>query len=334
MEEWNKEQGEAADGGDRLEGDGEPQNEDSVAERAAEAEAWAKGEEYADLEGWAEEAADTEIGDWAEEGLEEGSREAQEEQKGSGEAQEEQKGNREAQEGREEFEEGEEEQEESEAGEEEREESEEGEEEREESEEGSKEEREKSKEGGEEWEESEEGAKKKSKKKTFLKELRSNVITVVVALLIGFFLSKYIIANAQVPSGSMETTVMAGDRIIVNRLAYAFGEPQRGDIVTFIYPDDGETLYLKRIMGLPGETIEGIDGVIYINGSPLSQDYTSEIFEEDFGPFQVPEGCYFMMGDNRNDSWDSRFWENQFVEKDAIIGKAAFSYYPHPRILK
>ncbi len=160
------------------------------------------------------------------------------------------------------------------------------------------------------------------------------MITVVVALLIGFFLSKYIIANAQVPSGSMETTVMAGDRIIVNRLAYAFGEPQRGDIVTFIYPDDGETLYLKRIMGLPGETIEGIDGVIYINGSPLSQDYTSEIFEEDFGPFQVPEGCYFMMGDNRNDSWDSRFWENQFVEKDAIIGKAAFSYYPHPRILK
>ncbi|MCI9005160.1 MAG: signal peptidase I [Lachnospiraceae bacterium] len=283
MEEWNKEQGEAADGGDRLEGDGEAQNEDSVAEKTAESETWAKGEEYADLEGWAKEAADAEIGDWAEEGLEEGSEEEQEEQKGSGEEQEEQKGNREAQEGR---------------------------------------------------EESEEDAKKKSKKKTFLKELRSNVITVVVALLIGFFLSKYIIANAQVPSGSMETTVMAGDRIIVNRLAYAFGEPQRGDIVTFIYPDDGETLYLKRIMGLPGETIEGIDGVIYINGSPLSQDYTSEVFEEDFGPFQVPEGCYFMMGDNRNDSWDSRFWENQFVEKDAIIGKAAFSYYPHPRILE
>lgn len=179
-----------------------------------------------------------------------------------------------------------------------------------------------------------EAARKKDKKKAFKKELRSNITMVVAALLIGFFLSKYIIANAQVPSGSMETTVMAGDRIIVNRLAYAFGEPQRGDIVTFIYPDDGETLYLKRIMGLPGETIEGIDGVIYINGSPLSQDYTSEIFEEDFGPFQVPEGCYFMMGDNRNDSWDSRFWENQFVEKDAIIGKAAFSYYPHPRILK
>ncbi|MCI9532873.1 MAG: signal peptidase I [Lachnospiraceae bacterium] len=179
-----------------------------------------------------------------------------------------------------------------------------------------------------------EAARKKDKKKAFKKELRSNITMVVAALLIGFFLSKYIIANAQVPSGSMETTVMAGDRIIVNRLAYVFGEPQRGDIVTFIYPDDGETLYLKRIMGLPGETIEGIGGVVYINGSPISHDYTQEIFEEDFGPYEVPEGCYFMMGDNRNDSWDSRFWDNQFVKKGDIIGKAAFSYYPHPRFLE
>lgn len=175
---------------------------------------------------------------------------------------------------------------------------------------------------------------KRDKRRAFRKELRSNVITIIAALCIGFFMSKYIIANAQVPSGSMETTVMAGDRIIVNRLAYAFGEPQRGDIVTFIYPDDGETLYLKRIMGLPGETIEGIDGVVYINGEPMEHDYTKEIFEDDFGPFEVPEGCYFMMGDNRNDSWDSRFWDHQFVEKKDIIGKAAFSYYPHPRFLK
>ncbi len=168
----------------------------------------------------------------------------------------------------------------------------------------------------------------------FFKELINTAATVVIALLIGFFMSKYMIANAQVPTGSMETTVMAGDRIIVNRLAYTFGEPERGDIVTFIYPDDGETLYLKRIMALPGETIEGISGVIYIDGEELEQDYTDEAIEEDFGPFTVPEGCYFMMGDNRNDSWDSRFWDNQFVRREDIIGKAAFCYFPHPRILK
>lgn len=132
----------------------------------------------------------------------------------------------------------------------------------------------------------------------------------------------------------METTVMAGDRILVNRLSYLFGEPERGDIVTFIYPDDGETLYLKRILGLPGETIEGKGGTIYIDGEPLEQDYTDEVSYDRFGPFQVPEGAYFMMGDNRNDSWDSRYWEHKFVKKEDIIGKAAVSYFPHPRFLK
>lgn len=106
------------------------------------------------------------------------------------------------------------------------------------------------------------------------------------------------------------------------------------DIVTFIYPDDGETLYLKRILGLPGETIEGKGGTIYIDGEPLEQDYTDEVSYDRFGPFQVPEGAYFMMGDNRNDSWDSRYWEHKFVKKEDIIGKAAVSYFPHPRFLK
>ncbi len=170
--------------------------------------------------------------------------------------------------------------------------------------------------------------------KKFWKEVRSDVLMIVVALAIGLFLSKYVIANAQVPSSSMETTVMAGDRIFVNRLSYVFGEPQRGDIVTFIYPDDGETLYLKRVMGLPGETIQGKDGKIYIDGKALEKDFTQEISYDDFGPYTVPEDSYFMMGDNRNDSWDSRYWKHTFVEKEDIVGKAMVSYFPHPRLLK
>ena len=167
-----------------------------------------------------------------------------------------------------------------------------------------------------------------------LKEILTNVILILLALAFGFFLNKFMIANAQVPTSSMETTVMAGDRILVNRLSYVFSEPKRGDIVTFVYPDDGKTLYLKRIMGLPGETIEGKDGIIYIDGEPLKQDYTEEVSEDDIGPYTVPEGAYFMMGDNRNDSWDSRYWEHKFVELQDIIGKAAVSYFPHPRVLK
>lgn len=170
--------------------------------------------------------------------------------------------------------------------------------------------------------------------KKILREVFINAGIIAAALAVGILLNKYMIANAQVPTSSMETTVMAGDRILVNRLSYVFGEPERGDIVTFIYPDDGETLYLKRILGLPGETIEGKDGMIYIDGEPLGQDYTDEVSYDAFGPFQVPEGAYFMMGDNRDDSWDSRYWEHKFVKKEDIIGKAAVSYFPHPRLLK
>ena len=172
------------------------------------------------------------------------------------------------------------------------------------------------------------------KKKLSLKDFLNSALTFAVAIVLGLLMSKYMIANAQVPTSSMEDTVMAGDRIIINRLSYKFGEPERGDIVSFIYPDDGETLYLKRVMGLPGETIEGKNGVIYIDGKPLEQDFTQEVSYEDFGPYTVPEESYFMMGDNRNDSWDSRYWEHKFVKLEDIIGKAEFSYYPHPRLLK
>ena len=174
---------------------------------------------------------------------------------------------------------------------------------------------------------------KHDKRRKILKEVFNNAVMIMIALGVGFFLNKYVVANAQVPTGSMETTVMAGDRILVNRLSYVFGEPQRGDIVTFIYPDDGETLYLKRIMGLPGETIAGKDGVIYINHKPVEEDFTQEV-SDDFGPYTVPEGTYFMMGDNRNNSWDSRYWEHKFVKTEDIIGKAEISYFPHPRLLK
>ena len=167
-----------------------------------------------------------------------------------------------------------------------------------------------------------------------LKEILTNIGIIVLALAFGFFLNKYMIANAQVPTSSMETTVMAGDRILVNRLSYIFGEPQRGDIVTFIYPDDGKTLYLKRIIGLPGETISGKEGVIYIDGEPLKDDFTEEVSYDNFGPYTVPKGSYFMMGDNRTDSWDSRYWTHKFVKLEDIIGKAEVSYFPHPRILR
>lgn len=172
------------------------------------------------------------------------------------------------------------------------------------------------------------------KNRKFLTEILDITKIFFTALAIAITVNTCLIVNASVPTGSMETTVMTGDRIVINRLAYKLDSPKRGDIVSFILPDDGTSQYLKRIIGLPGETLEGKDGVVYIDGAPLDPDYTDQVINEDFGPFTIPDGCYFMMGDNRNNSWDSRFWKNKYVSLDAIIGKAEFCYFPHPRILE
>lgn len=166
-----------------------------------------------------------------------------------------------------------------------------------------------------------------------LKEVFEWSKVVFCALAISLLIKNTVAASAVVPTGSMEETVMTGSRIVINRLAYLCSTPQRGDIVSFYYPDDGETLYLKRIIGLPGETIKGVDGKVYINGNEI-EDYTSNVFRDDFGPYTIPNDCYFMMGDNRSNSWDSRYWDNKYVSESEIIGKAEIEYYPEIKVLQ
>ena len=168
-------------------------------------------------------------------------------------------------------------------------------------------------------------------------ELISWIKTIAMAVAIALFINFAIIVNATVPTGSMENTIMTGDRVIALRLSYLFGKPERGDVAIFKYPDapEGETvLYVKRVIGLPGETVEIIDGEVYIDGEVLKEDYIRETTEGDWGPYEVPEGCYFMMGDNRNNSLDARYWENKYVEEDDMLGKVLFKYYKKPGIVK
>lgn len=169
-------------------------------------------------------------------------------------------------------------------------------------------------------------------------ELFSWIKTIVFAVALAVFINSVIIVNAKVPTGSMETTIMTDDRIVALRLSYLFAEPQRGDIVVFEYPDDitGKTLFIKRVIGLPGETVDIRDGRVYIDGSeePLSEDYVNGTPEEDFGPYEVPADSYFMLGDNRNRSMDSRYWTNTYVNRDKILGKAVFRYLPSPKLIK
>jgi len=167
-------------------------------------------------------------------------------------------------------------------------------------------------------------------------EVLSWVKTILFAVVIAFLINSFVIVNATVPTGSMENTIMPHDRILALRTTYYFSQPQRGDIVVFRYPDDESTLYVKRVIGLPGETVAVKAGKVYINGSstPLDDSFVKEKPVGDFGPYEVPQGSYFMMGDNRNNSLDSRFWVNKFVKKDKILGKVYIKYYKGFKMLK
>lgn len=167
-----------------------------------------------------------------------------------------------------------------------------------------------------------------------IKELISIIKVVIFAMILSLFMRKYIVTNAYVPSGSMEPTIKADSNILLNRLAYVSKEPERGDIVAFPFPDNEDELYLKRIIGLPGETIEGIDGCVYVNGVKLENDFSDIYIFNDFGPFTVPENSYFMMGDNRNNSLDSRYWNHTYVSKDDIIGKAVMIIHPEIKFVE
>jgi signal peptidase I len=175
------------------------------------------------------------------------------------------------------------------------------------------------------------GEEKKEKGSTSaVREIFGWVFSFALAFIVAILLKNYVIINADVPTGSMENTIMPGDRLIGNRLIYLRNDPERGDVVIFRYPDNEEDLYVKRIIGLPGETVDIDEGIVYINGEVLEEDYLKETWTVATGPyhFEIPDGCYLMLGDNRNDSWDARYWTNSYVEKDKILGKAWVVYWP------
>lgn len=172
------------------------------------------------------------------------------------------------------------------------------------------------------------------KKKSFFREVIEFVIPIILAVAIALFLKNCVIANAKVPTGSMLNTIQEGDRIIASRLAYLNDDPERYDIIIFKYPDDESQYFVKRVIGLPGETVNIVNGIVYVtktDGTTIQLDdsfVTNCVPVGNFGPYVVPEDSYFMLGDNRNNSEDSRYWENKYVRKDKIIGKVLFRYYP------
>lgn len=154
----------------------------------------------------------------------------------------------------------------------------------------------------------------------------------VVSINAAFFL------NIHISSGSMEPTMATDSYSICDRQIYRHSEPQRYDIIVFRYPLDKNLLYIKRIIGLPGEHVEIIDGEIYINhqNEPISEDYLKEKWSTDNNGyiFDIPKDCYLVLGDNKNNSYDTRYWRGdggddiQYVRREDILAKVWFQYLP------
>lgn len=168
------------------------------------------------------------------------------------------------------------------------------------------------------------GTKKKKQSKSM--EVKEWLQSIIFAVIIAFILKFFIIDFVYVDGMSMYPTLNNGDRIIVNLIGYRFSEPSYGDIVTLHY--DANTVYVKRIIGKGGDRISIKDNVVYRNGEALDENYINTEDYPDFEEVTVPAGKFFVMGDNRAHSSDSRYINLGFVDRSQIIGKVFFRFWP------
>jgi len=177
--------------------------------------------------------------------------------------------------------------------------------------------------------------------------LRENIEAIVVAVILALFIRTFVVQAFKIPSGSMKETLLIGDHILVNKFIYgikapfikktlvSIGEPQRDDIIVFEFPEDPSKDFIKRVVGTPGDIIEIRNKKVFINGELKISDHS--VFKDpkvyparmqprdNLGPIKVPPGKLFVMGDNRDHSYDSRFWK--FVDLVAVKGKAFIIYW-------
>lgn len=163
-------------------------------------------------------------------------------------------------------------------------------------------------------------------------ELAEYVQALVIAVALALVIIVFVAQAFVVQGSSMEPTLHNGERLLVDKLSYRFREPQRGEIVVFKYPADPSHRYIKRIIGLPGDTVRISNGVVYINDTPIEENYTLEPAISDFGQVAVPPGHYFVLGDNRNNSEDSRYPDVGFVPRNLMVGRAVFVFWPLGRL--
>lgn len=169
----------------------------------------------------------------------------------------------------------------------------------------------------------------------FLRSLLSIIGAVALVLVLSWGLRTFVVEAYEIPSGSMEDTIMTGDRLFYEKVTYYFEEPQRGDIVAFADPEIPSRILTKRVIATGGETVDLIDGQVYVNNVPLNEPYVdgepSEPLTPAYGteityPYTVPEGELWVMGDNRTNSQDSRYFGA--IDVLSVTGKALLTYWP------
>ena len=159
--------------------------------------------------------------------------------------------------------------------------------------------------------------------------LRELFPSLFAALILVIVIKTFIAQLFWIPSRSMEPVLLINDRIIVTKFSYWDKEPQRGDIIVFRFPKDTSKHLVKRVIGLGGENICIRDNKVYINGTLLDEPYIKNEKYQDFGPVVVPNGHYFVLGDNRDSSEDSRSWG--YVPARLVVGKVQYRYWPLSR---
>lgn len=159
-------------------------------------------------------------------------------------------------------------------------------------------------------------------------EIKDWVISILIAVVLAFFIRYFIVELYMVEGPSMRPTLLNGERLVVNKFVYRFKQPERGEVIVFRYPKDPSRDFIKRVIAVPGDSIEIKEGRVFLNGQLLNEPYILEKTKGSYPLATVPAGTIFVMGDNRNNSEDSRFKDVGFVSNEMIKGKAVVVFWP------
>lgn len=159
-------------------------------------------------------------------------------------------------------------------------------------------------------------------------EIKDWIISILIAIVLAFFIRYFIVELYMVEGPSMRPTLVNGERLVVNKFIYRFKTPERGEILVFRYPRDPSRDFIKRVIAVAGDTVEIKDGRVFLNGQLLNEPYILERTRGSYPIATVPEGHIYVMGDNRNNSEDSRFKDVGFVPLELIKGKAVTVFWP------